>query len=153
MLREHIPLKQGLRPLIQLSGSSLMNPQRAYSIKTRIKTTFLVSAARTISMLREHIPLKQGLRQIIRTRKANIRYLREHIPLKQGLRPRMFKCVSSVLISQRAYSIKTRIKTHLDLAAKAVRPLREHIPLKQGLRHSTSSKTGNKAFFSESIFH
>ncbi len=42
-LAEHIPLKQGLRLIwvFYKTGDSL--PRRAYSIKTRIKTTLLVS--------------------------------------------------------------------------------------------------------------
>ena len=46
-----------------------------------------------------------------------IRYpkLREHIPLKQGLRQAFSYFYSLCFITQRAYSIKTRIKTALFL--------------------------------------
>ena len=38
-LREHIPLKQGLRlSAVRYVRRTLYRPQRAYSIKTRIKT-------------------------------------------------------------------------------------------------------------------
>ena len=62
-------------------------PQRAYSIKTRIKTLCPNSLRYFRISLREHIPLKQGLRQG-RNRRNCIApsFLREHIPLKQGLR-------------------------------------------------------------------
>ena len=40
-------------------------PQRAYSIKTRIKTLVPLKVyIFTFTILREHIPLKQGLRQV-----------------------------------------------------------------------------------------
>ena len=43
LLREHIPLKQGLRPPSKTDrGSRNLSAQRAYSIKTRIKTGHLV---------------------------------------------------------------------------------------------------------------
>ena len=61
-LREHIPLKQGLR--------------RRY-----------VAGFHPPAPLREHIPLKQGLRQELPFLNHVICLgLREHIPLKQGLR-------------------------------------------------------------------
>ena len=83
--------------------------QRAYSIKTRIKTPHL-QALTAVHCLREHIPLKQGLRLWTTAHKCSGTTLREHIPLKQGLRHRIIRHV----------------------VAKFV--LREHIPLKQGLR-------------------
>ena len=88
------------------------NTQRAYSIKTRIKTHLLLVIDVCRRILREHIPLKQGLRQQDINREAKlVRLLREHIPLKQGLR----------LPFERA-------------GGELCRVLREHIPLKQGLR-------------------
>ncbi len=64
-LAEHIPLKQGLRQMLPSSFSQLTcKPRRAYSIKTRIKTS--VSTENFILLLlAEHIPLKQGLRQYL----------------------------------------------------------------------------------------
>ena len=61
-LREHVPLKQGLRLLI------------AFRIVEIVE-------------LREHVPLKQGLRPEAVSRSAQMSRLREHVPLKQGLRP------------------------------------------------------------------
>ena len=65
-LREHIPLKQGLRlPIIVILLLHLSMTQRAYSIKTRIKTMSIDFIALSVSVLREHIPLKQGLRRSV----------------------------------------------------------------------------------------
>ena len=62
--------------------------QRAYSIKTRIKTQHAYDQIYQLPCLREHIPLKQGLRLSISALALILfRTLREHIPLKQGLRP------------------------------------------------------------------
>ena len=61
--------------------------QRAYSIRTRIKTARNISVDVIIAIVREHIPLEQGLR----------------------LLASFF--VKDDFISQRAYSIRTRIKT------------------------------------------
>ena len=88
-VREHIPLEQGLRPLISAA---------------------LFRASRSV---REHIPLEQGLRHHVNDEVgANCPYVREHIPLEQGLRPITTKAFEPYLADcQRAYSIRTRIKT------------------------------------------
>ena len=87
-VREHIPLEQGLRPF---AASSFWNwafaGQRAYSIRTRIKTLYYGTKVHSPPCVREHIPLEQGLR------------------LANGVR------FSRVHGRQRAYSIRTRIKT------------------------------------------
>ena len=149
-LREHIPLKQGLR----LS-----------------KDIFVC-----ISPLREHIPLKQGLRPPVnRSSACAFLRLREHIPLKQGLRPFSFQYIQLVE-SQRAYSTKTRIKTHykyyihsLDSTQRAystktriktcgTHTYQEFSPPQRAYSTKTRIKT-MKMFFtsvfssSESIFH
>ena len=62
-LIEHIPLKQGLKPILVIDRNLAF-------------------------ILIEHIPLKQGLRLYLFPSKANHCSLIEHIPLKQGLRPR-----------------------------------------------------------------
>ena len=70
LVREHIPLKQGLR---------------LFPSFPRIED-FLV---------REHIPLKQGLRQqVSHTYGYQFNLVREHIPLKQGLRRKGMMCVN-----------------------------------------------------------
>ena len=114
LVREHIPLEQGLRPGRNILIFLMVSCQRAYSIRTRIKTDHLVyefyvhdSCQRAYSIrtriktaqgrggalslrgVREHIPLEQGLRRI----KVVVVLIvcvcvREHIPLEQGLRPR-----------------------------------------------------------------
>ena len=60
-VREHIPLEQGLR----LPGAKYDFPkpcQRAYSIRTRIKTCRSNLDWNKHNTVREHIPLEQGLR-------------------------------------------------------------------------------------------
>ena len=88
--------------------------QRAYSIRTRIKTLRTVSSESIDAKVREHIPLEQGLRLLLLLLlRSKFPWVREHIPLEQGLR--LFKLVvkAQSWISQRAYSIRTRIKTYL----------------------------------------
>ena len=86
--------------------------QRAYSIRTRIKTPFEGGEVPFVHIVREHIPLEQGLRRHPTNNKERmISSVREHIPLEQGLRP--FKLCSE--------------NTVLCI-------VREHIPLEQGLR-------------------
>ena len=112
-VREHIPLEQGLRLCEWFSFALLSSGQRAYSIRTRIKTYV------------EHVLEKKQVGQraySIRTRiktanavlslNAASLFVREHIPLEQGLR-HLFNPLSSYfyLRCQRAYSIRTRIKT------------------------------------------
>ena len=60
--------------------------------------------------VREHIPLEQGLRHAKQSSIAGKAPVREHIPLEQGLRQAFgFKGLKNN--RQRAYSIRTRIKT------------------------------------------
>ena len=55
---------------------------------------------------------------------------------------------------QRAYSIKTRIKTdEISYHKSAVMQVREHIPLKQGLRQFRKFEYIYRDSESESIFH
>ena len=60
--------------------------QRAYSIRTRIKTVLPLLLPSPRIPVREHIPLEQGLRLLIEDVHGRIVYVREHIPLEQGLR-------------------------------------------------------------------
>ena len=134
-VRDHIPLKQGLRHTGGWSSSCCD------------------------TWVRDHIPLKQGLRHFIQSKGNKNLIVRDHIPLKQGLR-RIHSCMreSLLLRGPRPYSIKTRIKTNLcaSLICRRFRPrpysiktriktaltfaitititVRDHIPLKQGLR-------------------
>ena len=61
-VREHIPLEQGLRQEQHLCAECNQIRQRAYSIRTRIKTRNVVIVVNSVSIVREHIPLEQGLR-------------------------------------------------------------------------------------------
>ena len=60
--------------------------QRAYSIRTRIKTIFSFVDINTKILVREHIPLEQGLRLCYSQSRTYLVQVREHIPLEQGLR-------------------------------------------------------------------
>ena len=86
-VREHIPLEQGLRREGRTSCNNRSMSQRAYSIRTRIKTIFSFVDINTKILVREHIPLEQGLRQSY------------------------YESVAILFLRQRAYSIRTRIKT------------------------------------------
>ena len=60
-VRDHIPLKQGLRRIRSQHTLATLERPRPYSIKTRIKTSIL--RVRDLHpLVRDHIPLKQGLR-------------------------------------------------------------------------------------------
>ena len=86
-IREHIPLEQGLRPDNVSQAIITYFYQRAYSIRTRIKTFRETDVSSSPLHIREHIPLEQGLRLYSPQSKA------------------------TAAIDQRAYSIRTRIKT------------------------------------------
>ena len=112
-IREHIPLEQGLRLSNRQRLSYLLLNQRAYSIRTRIKTNELRLLVLG-RLIREHIPLEQGLRQVYLPTKESFVVIREHIPLEQGLRLNCGNCCL-MCCYQRAYSIRTRIKTAVPL--------------------------------------
>ena len=62
-LADHIPLKQGLRLRRRNSPHFSCNrARRPYSIKTRIKTIYVDLVRVNDRGLADHIPLKQGLR-------------------------------------------------------------------------------------------
>ena len=81
--------------------------------------------------------------------------VREHIPLEQGLRRngrRWTGCSNDRC--QRAYSIRTRIKTQNSTLSKPFDlAVREHIPLEQGLRRIFLISSMIASGLSESIFH
>ena len=54
---------------------------------------------------------------------------------------------------QRAYSIRTRIKTLPGSSHLICKMVREHIPLEQGLRHVELADESENCIESESIFH
>ena len=65
MLKEYVPLKQGLRPEPAPSCCIVEVTQRVCSIKTRIKTSSSGITMYSSKMLKEYVPLKQGLRQFL----------------------------------------------------------------------------------------
>ena len=70
-----------------------------------------------LTEVRDHIPLEQGLRLIMFFESFfnGSCEVRDHIPLEQGLRLQM-KLLSVIrLLSQRPYSIRTRIKTLIGI--------------------------------------
>ena len=87
--------------------------QRAYSIRTRIKTTEVRCCFTLVqNFVREHIPLEQGLRLVCEQFIVDFLIaVREHIPLEQGLRRITLNHYLKRTHCQRAYSIRTRIKT------------------------------------------
>ena len=91
LVREHIPLEQGLRLSSKIAKIRSVPSQRAYSIRTRIKTNEWNSLSISTIIVREHIPLEQGLRLLK-------------------------SCAERTSVTgQRAYSIRTRIKTAMSL--------------------------------------
>ena len=64
--------------------------QRAYSIRTRIKTVHFFYDGVCPCVVREHIPLEQGLRPYTNLSVSPVHVVREHIPLEQGLRRTRF---------------------------------------------------------------
>ena len=75
-----------------------------------------------VILVRDHIPLEQGLRRIcLLSSGMPPCTVRDHIPLEQGLRLGSMNLVLASLISQRPYSIRTRIKT-MKAAVDAVGP-------------------------------
>ena len=61
-IKEHIPLKQGLRQTTLSSATPSWSDKRTYSTKTRIKTKPSCPVSAFCHWIKEHIPLKQGLR-------------------------------------------------------------------------------------------
>ena len=62
LVRDHIPLEQGLRRASSSASALLLPSQRPYSIRTRIKTRYLKAPDKG-RLVRDHIPLEQGLRR------------------------------------------------------------------------------------------
>ncbi len=62
VVRDHLPLKQGLRRFALYYIQHFTHCQRPSSIKTRIKTPNPLSLNLCSPYVRDHLPLKQGLR-------------------------------------------------------------------------------------------
>ena len=109
-VRDHIPLEQGLRHWTRATFDPCWS-------------------------VRDHIPLEQGLRHWTRATFDPCWSVRDHIPLEQGLRQEAVELAFAMLLRQRPYSIRTRIKTRWRTACAPYPWLvRDHIPLEQGLR-------------------
>ena len=90
LVREHIPLEQGLRLAVAIwIGTNTIRSER-YSIRTRIKTLQHLCEV-LAGVVREHIPLEQGLRHNLTNSCLTSASVREHIPLEQGLRPKFLQ--------------------------------------------------------------
>ncbi len=88
LVRDHIPLKQGLRRRHHFLTPALNSCPRPYSIKTRIKTKVILHKGLLITG-----PRPYSIKTRIKTPPPyaitqGIPRLRDHIPLKQGLRQR-----------------------------------------------------------------
>ena len=91
MVRDHIPLEQGLRPAREYAEECKPpKSQRPYSIRTRIKTLW-DNCLQGVYTVRDHIPLEQGLRHFNSYVSPAAGMVRDHIPLEQGLRLRRRK--------------------------------------------------------------
>ncbi len=108
-VREHIPFEQGLRPNEILSRGQTHPSQRAYSIRTRIKT--LLRQAEICRCCQRAYSIRTRIKTQAYFPDQGVLPVREHIPLEQGLRRFRFSHDLTCFIGQRAYSIRTRIKT------------------------------------------
>ena len=87
-VRDHLPLKQGLRLVKLWDFAEVYYCQRPSSTKTRIKTKAM-SVLLDVLQVRDHLPLKQGLRPCKGIFMLLSLAVRDHLPLKQGLRPKL----------------------------------------------------------------
>ena len=109
-LREHVPIKQGLRRHngARIYKTSILREHVPIKQGLRLKNS---SSVIVMIHLREHVPIKQGLRLSHLFLAISFLVLREHVPIKQGLRHRSCRSNLSGNTTQRACSNKTRIKT------------------------------------------
>ena len=84
IVREHLPLKQGLRlPLVNLSAVLVVQCQRPSSIKIRIKTINSIHITMKNATVRDYLPFKQGLRRKVGMHQCSGKdTVRDHLPLK-----------------------------------------------------------------------
>ena len=111
----HLPLKQGLRRRLKRYIKFAIHSQRPSSIQTRIKTIPLSPYQFHKVSVRDHLPFKQGLRLSIRSSRMSSSSLtvRDHLPFKQGLRHDHSQSNQHQQIGQRPSSIQTRIKIYI----------------------------------------
>ena len=129
LVRDYLPLQQGLRPSRRIFTCHSVHSQRLSSTTTRIKTP----AATTLSCrglgVRDYLPLQQGLRQLP-------------------------SCHRELLQGQRLSSTTTRIKTDSTPAGSVFTlAVRDYLPLQQGLRQFNILDERIHGKESETIFH
>ncbi len=115
-LRDHPPLKQGLRPP---SSSKVLPSSLALRdhppLKQGLRRLDWVCNRKNVT-LRDHPPLKQGLRRVDTGHGEDFTiFLRDHPPLKQGLRHSLGSPAHTLLRPPRPSSTKTRIKTSVKV--------------------------------------
>ena len=86
IVRDHIPLEQGLRPANKLEATSDRS-QRPYSIRTRIKTQLQRCRPTERSWRQRPYSIRTRIKTFLRTGLWLRPTVRDHIPLEQGLRP------------------------------------------------------------------
>ena len=109
-IEEKIPLKQGLKPAVILAIVPSVSNWREDSIKTRIETSYRVVNKYGAGNWRE-----DSIKTRIETNKdmnvIGIPIIEEKIPLKQGLKPSIRPGINPCTGNWREDSIKTRIET------------------------------------------
>ncbi len=129
LVRDYLPLQQGLRHVHSSDMLYLLAGQRLSSTTTRIKTVVSYNKSVFFDIVRDYLPLQQGLRHDI-------------------LYP-----VICPMLCQRLSSTTTRIKTLLLIVYYLLILLvRDYLPLQQGLRPN-NPHDGAYEPLSETIFH
>ena len=133
LLREYVPLKQGLR-LTNIKRSVLIiATPRVCSTKTRIKTYALQLVWKP-----RLSPRVCSTKTRIKTTKRLILYILRTTPrvcsTKTRIKTNYPRGAGNKFTSPRVCSTKTRIKTYTSKFDAPVLDLREYVPLKQGLR-------------------
>ncbi len=158
MVKDYLPLQQGLRPLMRVLALNRTSCQRLSSITTRIKTSYsylsiqepscqrlssITTRIKTPSSAREdRYPRCQRLSSITTRIKTGINDtfpgfegVKDYLPLQQGLRQPDIAVPFFDKKCQRLSSITTRIKTHWRVVGTAADLLvKDYLPLQQGLR-------------------
>ena len=130
VVRDYLPLQQGLRPA-----------------RTWLKNSPL--------LVRDYLPLQQGLRRFPSPSAGLIDFLvRDYLPLQQGLRLNTGRSLQEKIKCQRLSSTTTRIKTCFSFLLSLIfRNVRDYLPLQQGLRLLKSQQVFHQEYQSETIFH
>ena len=108
-VRDHCPLQQGLRLLLQCLESSSKGT-RPLSTTTRIKTNWLI-VKRTLLTSTRPLSTTTRIKTCLPTCNQPKTAVRDHCPLQQGLRLLSPNLLAHYSISTRPLSTTTRIKT------------------------------------------